>query len=364
MTTLIEINRREEVPRWLGYAIPVITVLAALVVGAVPLVMIKANPVTVYWDMFVGSVTDLGTIIDLFVRAVPLFLAALAVYVPLKAGLWNIAVEGQLYLGGIAGLWFGVTYEAPVYVLVPAMAIVAIIVGAITGWVPAYLRSKYDINEIIITLMITFAATEFNTFMVRGPLQASGAGRVPVSETLPTFAQIPPLGDTDLHYGVLILLIGAVGVYYLIERTSLGYEISMTGEGPMAVEGSPISKHRIFILTMVIGGAIASLAGMIQIAGVRTNVVAHWSPQYGFIAIPIALLGIKSAFRILLASLFFALLFVGGNSVTVTSSIPFSIVNILIALIFLFLITSEFFKRFSVSFEPNFAAPTGTDANE
>jgi simple sugar transport system permease protein len=102
---------------------------------------------------------------------------------------------------------------------------------------------------------------------------------------------------------------------------------------------------------MAAGGAIACLAGMIQIAGVRTNLVPHWSPQYGFIAIPIALLGMKSAFRVLFASLFFALLFVGGTSVTVTSSIPFSIVNILIALIFLFLITSEFFKRFTVDLE-------------
>lgn len=362
MTDLIEVRRRDEVPTWISYGAPVITVVAALIFGALPLVLINTNPIDVYAEMFLGSLTDVGTIIDLLVRAVPLFLAALAVYIPLKAGLWNIAVEGQLYLGAIAGTWVGVTLEWPIYLLIPAMAVLAIIVGAITGWLPAYLRSKYDINEIIITLMITFAAIEFNTYVVRGPLQASGG--VPVSKSLPPFAQLPAFVDTNLHFGVLLLVVLAVLVYYLMEHASLGYEISMVGEGPMAVESSPISKHRIFILTMMLGGAIACLAGMVQIAGVRTNIVPHWSPQYGFIAIPVALLGMKSAFRILGASLFFALLFVGGNSVTVTSSIPFSIVNILIALIFLFLITSEFFKRFSISIASGTRGGTGVSSNE
>lgn len=349
MIANVTIDRREEVPLWLSYGAPVFTVLGALVVGAIPLMMIKADPVRVYQDMFLGSVTDFGTFVDLLIRAVPLFLAALAVYIPLKAGLWNIAVEGQLYLGGIMAVWIGVTYSAPWYVLLPAMALGAMLIGVLTGVFSAFLRAKYDINEIIVTLMITFAATELNTYMVRGPLQAGGG--VPISETLPEVAQIPVIGDTGLHYGALVLVVGAVAVYYLIQHSSLGYEIEMVGSSPMAVETSPISKTRIFLLTMAAGGAIACLAGMIQIAGVRTNLVPHWSPQYGFIAIPIALLGMKSAFRVLFASLFFALLFVGGTSVTVTSSIPFSIVNILIALIFLFLITSEFFKRFTVDLE-------------
>jgi simple sugar transport system permease protein len=351
VTPALEISRRDDVPRWLGYGAPVVTILAALLVGAIPLVLIESDPLTVYREMFVGSVTDLGTVDDVLVRSVPLFLAALAVYVPLKAGLWNIAVEGQIYLGGIAALWIGVTFAAPTYVLLPAMAIGAAVVGALSGMVPAYLRIKYDLNEIIVTLMITFAAVEFNTYVVRGPLES--AGGVPVSKSLPTAARIPPLGETGVHLGVLVLVVGAVGTYYLIQRSATGYEISMVGSGPKAVAASPISKTRLFYLTMALGGGIACVAGMIQIAGVRGNLVPHWSPQYGFIAIPIALLGINSAFRVLGASLFFAVLFVGGNSISVTSDVPFSIVNILIALIFLFLITSEFFKRFRVTLTPS-----------
>lgn len=346
MRPIYKIRRRDEVPPLLEYGAPIVTVAAAVLIGAVPLILIDADPVTVYGKMFFGTVTEFGTIVSLLIRAVPLFLAALAVYIPLKAGLWNIAVEGQIYLGGIAALWIGVTYPAPSYILVPAMAIGAIVVGAITGLIPAYLRVRYDINEIIVTLMITFAAIEFNSYVLRGPLQSEGG--TPVSKTLPAFAKIPVLGDTKLHYGVFLLIIGTITVYYLIHRSATGYEILMVGSGPRAVESSPISTRRILFLTMSIGGGIASLAGMIQIAGVRTNLVPYWSPEYGFIAIPIALLGFKSAFRVLFASLFFALLFVGGNSVTVTSNVPFSIVNILIALIFLFLITSEFFKKFKV----------------
>lgn len=353
MTDIVEVTRRDDAPRWLSYGAPVVTVLAALLVGAVPLVMIEANPITVYEEMFIGTVSDVSTFFAVLVRAVPLFLAALAVYIPLKAGLWNIAVEGQLYFGGIAALWVGVTVSAPMYLLIPAMVLAAVVVGLLTGLVPAYLRIKFDLNEIIVTLMITFAAVEFNSYMVRGPLQSSGG--VPVSRSLPPEGTLPKLGGTDLHLGVLTLVLGVLAVYYLIQRSSLGYEITMVGEGASAVESSPISKKRIFYLTMAVSGGIACLAGMIQIAGVRSNIVPHWSPQYGFIAIPIALLGINGAFRVLGASLFFALLFVGGNSISVTSNVPFSIVNILIALIFLFLITSEFFKRFRV----RLALPTG-----
>lgn len=349
MIPKIEISRREDVPRWLGYGAPVITVVAALLVGAIPLLLIETNPVTVYLDMFVGSVSDAGSIVNVLVRAVPLFLAGLAVYIPLKAGLWNIAVEGQLYIGGIVATWIATTYVAPSYVLIPAMVLGAVAVGAVSGAIPAYLRARYDINEIIVTLMITFAAIELNTYMVRGPLKS--AGGVPVSESLPAFARLPELGDTGIHAGVALLLVGAAGVYYLIQRSAIGYEILMVGSGPNAVAASPISKDRIFLLTMAVGGAIACVAGMVEIAGVRGNLVPHWSPDYGFIAIPIALLGINGAFRVLGASLFFAVLFVGGNSIAVTSNVPFSIVNILIALIFLFLVTSEFFKKFTVDLD-------------
>jgi len=360
MTSRIEISRREEIPPWLGYGTPVVTVLAALIVGAVPLVLIKTDPVTVYRNMFIGSVSDISTLVNVLIRAVPLFLAALAVYVPLKSGLWNIAAEGQIYLGGIVAVWIGTTYSAPTYVLVPAMALGAIVVGVVSGLIPAYLRIKYDLNEIIVTLMITFAAVELNSYMVRGPLQASGG--VPLSKSLPEAATLPVVGGTDFHFGVFLLFFGAIGVYYLIQHSPIGYEILMIGSGPDAVESSPISKHRIFLLTMAVGGAIACVAGMVQIAGVRGNIVTSWSPQYGFIAIPIALLGINGAFRVLGASLFFAVLFVGGNSISVTSNVPFSIVNILIALIFLFLITSEFFKKFQVSL--NQKDPSGGDIDE
>lgn len=359
MTVDIDINRREDIPSWLGYGTPVVTVLVALVIGAIPLVLIDTDPVVVYEDMFIGTLTDTDGIIDVVVRTVPLLLAGLAVYIPLKAGLWNIAVEGQLYLGGIMATWVAISFSAPIYLLIPAMMVAAGVAGAVSGAVPAYLRAKYDINEIIVTLMITFAAIELNEYMIRGPLQ--GDTGVAISPPFSDAARIPTVGDTSLHYGAVLIVIAVLATYYFIRRSSLGYQTLMVGSGPGAAESSPINRYQIYMLTMIIGGVIAAVAGMVEISGVHGRLNPQWSPEYGFIAIPIALLGLNGAFRVLLASMFFALLFVGGNSIAVTSSVPFSIINVLIALIFLFLITSEFFKKFEVNIRLDILSGGGTD---
>jgi simple sugar transport system permease protein len=341
----LDVTAREDVPRWLAYGTPVFTVLAALTVSALALVALGVNPVAAYGVMFGETVTTNFGISQTLIRAVPLVLTGLAVYLPLRAGLWNIGAEGQLYLGAIAGTWIGLNVSAPSVVLLPLMLLGAGVAGGLWGLIPGLLRARRGINEIIVTLMLTFVGTELAGYLVRGPMRG-GAGNFPVSEMLPAGAQLPSLGS--VHLGVIVALLAAVAIRILVGRTTTGYEVTVTGSNADAAEHAGVNVEWVYVFVLVVGGMLAGLAGAIEIMGVQTRLRAGFSPGYGFTAIPIALLGRRGALRVVLAGLFFAVLFVGGSSMELAFGVPAALVEVIQALVILFLITAEFFKRYRI----------------
>jgi simple sugar transport system permease protein len=344
----VTIASREDLPRWLVYGTPVFTLVAALAVSAVALVALEFNPIAVYDVMFIETVTNEFGLTNTLIRGVPLVLTGLAVYLPLKGGLWNIGAEGQLYIGAIAGAWIGLNLGLPAVFLVPLMLIVAALAGGIWGGIPGWLRAKWEVNEIITTLLLTFVAIELNGYMVRGPMQG-GAGNFPVSELFPPAAQFPSLPGTEVHVGVVVALTAAIAVYALLQLTRLGFEITFVGANHDAARQAGMNSALVYIFVLVAGGALAGMAGIIEVAGLQSRLRPEFSPGYGFTAIPIALLGRNGAPQVVLAGLFFAVLFVGGFAVRTQFGVPAAIVDIIQALVILFLITAEFFKRYRVS---------------
>jgi simple sugar transport system permease protein len=346
----LDVRAREDVPTWLAYGTPVFTVLAALAVSSVALVALDVNPVAAYGTMFVGTLTSEFGLTETVIKAVPLVLTGLGVYLPLKAGLWNIGAEGQLILGGIAGTWVGLNVSLPWYLLLPAMLAGAALVGAVWAGIPAWLRARWDINEIITTLLLTFVALNLKNYLIRGPMQG-GAGTFPQTEQLPGAATSPTLPGTNVHAGLVVALLAVVVVYVLVEKTRLGFEITFVGSNHEAAQQAGMSKYRVYLLVFVIGGALAGFAGISEIAGVQGRFRAGFEPGYGFTAIVIALLGRNGALRVALAGAFFAVLIVGGSSMEVAFGVPAALTEVIQALIILFLITAEFFKRYRVGLD-------------
>lgn len=347
MNVDVEISAREDTPRWLAYGTPVFTVVAALAVSAIALIVLEVNPVAAYETMFVETITTKFGIRQTLIKAVPLILTGLAVYLPLKAGLWNIGAEGQLYVGAIVGAWIGINFGAPLYIRLPVLLLGAALAGGVWAGVPGWLRAKWDINEIITTLLLSFVAIQLANYMVRGPMQG-GQGNFPVSDMLPTAGQLPTLFGTGVHAGIVVAVAMVVVTYILINTTRLGFEIAFVGSNHEAAEQAGMSTFKVYLLVFALGGAFAGLAGIGEVAGVQGRLRPDFSPGYGFTAIPIALLGRNGAFRVLLAGVFFALLFVGGSSMEVQFGVPAALVEVIQALIILFLITAEFFKAYSV----------------
>jgi len=344
----VDLEARTEVPWWLAYGTPVFTILAALVVSGLALIALGVSPLEAYQIMFVQTVsTEIG-LNRTIAKAVPLIFAGLAVYLPLKANLWNIGAEGQLFMGAIAGTWIGLNVSLPIFARLPLMLVGAGIAGALWVAIPAWLRAKWGINEIITTLLFTFVAADLKNYVVRGPMQAPGAN-FPQTAQLPLAAQLPTIPGLGFPSGILLAILFVALTYVLVNHTRLGFEINFIGANDDAAEQAGMSKYKIYLFVLMTGGFFAGLAGISEISGVQTRLRAFFAPGYGFTAIPIALLGRNGAPQVMLAALFFAVLFVGGSSIQTLLSVPSAIVDIIQALIILFLITAEFFKRYSVS---------------
>lgn len=358
----VDLRAREDVPAWLAYGTPIFTVVAALLVGGVALVALGVDPLAAYEHMFVNTATTEFGIVQTLIRSVPLVLAGLAVYVPLKAGLWNIGAQGQLYMGAVAGTWIGVNVGLPLPVLIPLLLVGAGVLGAVWGGIPGYLRAKYGVNEIIVTLMMSFVGVQLTSYLVRGPMRG-GEGNFPVSALLPSEATLPTIFGS-LHAGIFVAALGAIAIYLLFDRLRLGYEITYVGANPDAAEQSGMNTFRIYVFVLALGGVLAGLAGAIEIAGVQGRLRPDFSPGYGFTAIPIALLGRNGVPQVTLAGVFFALLEVGGSSMEIAFNVPAALIDVIQALIILFLITAEFFKRYRVSIEIQRGQRAGQAAEE
>lgn len=343
----VSLERRRTLPTWLDIGSQISTVFAALFVGAIALIILDVNPIDAYVVMFIDTVVSPRSLTNTLIRSVPLVLSGFAFYLPLKAGLENIGAEGQIYLGGILGVVVGLNLNQSSLVLVPLILFAGLVGGALWGLIPALMRAKWDVNEILTTLMSVFIAIQLNEYLIGGPMQA-GFG-YPRSKTLPDAAQLPTIPGTNLHIGVLFLVITPIFVYLLLNKTTLGYEMLMTGSNPDAAEDAGISRFKAYFVALVLGSAFAGLGGIIEVAGNQTLLTSTWNPGYGWTGIPIALLGRRGAFQMTVVGIFFAIMAVGSLRMQSAMGVPPSIADVLEALIILFLITAEFIRSFKVN---------------
>lgn len=349
MDVALDLTPRQETPTWLSVSAQLFTIVAALLVAAVALLAVDVNPLAAYGKMFLGPLTDPFQATRVLNRSAPLILAGLAVYVPLRSGLYNIGAEGQLILGGIVAVWIGlnvpdmlgISASGPATLAV--MFVGSIVVGALWVLVPTYLLVKYEVNEILTTLMLVFTAERLNAFLVNGPMQAS-VGAFP--RTPSVAARLPTMFGTDVTIGIVIALLSVLGVWVLINKTRFGYEVILSGSNPEAAKQTGIDAAKITFVVFMLAAAFAGLSGFLEITTYQGALTPSWAPGYGWTAIPIALLGRRGAFQTMAAGLLFGVLFVGGLALSTTLGVPAAISSVIEALIILFLITAEFIKTY------------------
>ncbi len=347
----IRFEKRLEQPKWLGLAVTVGAVVVALILGGVVLQYVGGNPIRAYSFMVKASFGSLGVFSDTLTKATPLILTGLACAIAFRMRLWNIGAEGQYFLGAFGASAVVLTPllppETSPWIMLPTMMLAGAIAGALWGFIPGYLKAKFNVNEIISTLMMNYIAIAWNNFFIFAVWSEGGfqmSAQFPRTAWLPRLTdyakQFSNLSGLTTHLGLGIALIAAGVVWWVVYRSKWGYEIRLIGDNPRAAKYAGINIVRNTVLVMMLSGGLAGLAGMSEISGVVHRLQGSISSGYGFTGIIIAWLARLNPILVVPVSILFGALILAGREIQ-PSGIPMLIQGIILVC----LIASDFLMR-------------------
>jgi len=335
----------------------VFSLVAGLLVISIIFLVAGVNPLYAISEIFYGSFGSLYGFKETVTKAIPLILIGAGLTLAFRAKFWNIGAEGQLLMGAIFSTWTGLTFgdHLPPYLIVPLMFLSGFIGGALWGIIPAILKIKYSINEVISTLMLNYICAEFLTMLIVGPWKGSTRFGFPGTNNLPEAAILGVIPGSRIHYSTLILgIICAIILCVVIYKTRFGYEARVVGENPDAGKYAGIDFLKTSLILMAISGGLAGFAGTGEIAGIHhyLGYPASVSSGYGFTAIIVAWLAKLNPLYAIVSGIFFAGILVGGDAIQISLGLPAATVEIVNGTLLIFLIMGDYFlnHKMSISF--------------
>lgn len=317
--------------------------LAALV-SALFIVAMRGDVLVAFRTILTSSLGSLGGIAQTLNKISPLLLGSIAVMLGLRGGFFNIGVDGQIYTGAIAttGIGFALAgLNLPALVLLPTVLVAGILGGAAFGAIPAVLRARWSVNEIFITVMLNFVAYYLTEYLTTGPWNDPISGEA-ITLPIPAAANLPMMMPAaGAHTGILLAVLGSVLASLMLTRTVLGYEIRAVGDNPRAARIGGISISRITLITLSLSGALAGLAGAIEVSGYHNRLVLGLTPGYGAMAILISVLGKNHPVGVGVASGLVAVLMVGSDSLQRSVGLPASAAFVFQAIVVLCVLLVE-----------------------
>ena len=316
-----------------GIARFVAALLVALVGFAVVLLIQGRNPAEAYVDMFA---TTLGTPFgrsEVIVKIIPLMLCALAVTLPARVGLVNVGAEGQLYAGGWLSSFAALSLTGmPAVVLLPLMVVLAMVGGAAWALLPALLRARGWLNETISTLLLNYVAILLVQFFVFGPWKDPQSANFPQSRAFVDAARLPTFGAERIHAGIILAVIAVALLAFVLSQTRWGFEMRAIGGNPEAARRAGVPIARYIVLTLLVGGALAGIAGLGEVSAIQGRLRPDISPGYGFIGFLVSWLAGHNPLTVVVMALLLGILTAGGDSLQISQHLPFASVNLLMGL--------------------------------
>jgi len=349
--------RLDELPAWYPAAVSIGAIILALILGGIVIMIAGGNPWASYVHIARASFGDIGVLSDTIVKATPILLTALACSIAFRMKLWNIGAEGQFIMGawGASAIVLApiLPPETSRWLFIPAMALAGMAAGAAWGFIPGYLKAKFNVNEIISTLMLNYIAVSWVNFWVFGVWTEGGfqmSPKFPVTAWLPRltdYGKIFPLfRGLTTHGGLVLGILAAIALWFIVHRSRWGYEIRLIGDNARAAQYAGISITRNIVYVMMLSGALAGLGGMSEVAGVvhrlQTSPIAA---GYGFTGIIVAWLAKLNPIVIILVSILFGALILAGREIQ-----PSGVPKMIQGIILVCLIASDFLLRYRVRF--------------
>lgn len=352
----IKVTDRQEISALRSLLTLIMSIVAGLLIISVIFVISGANPLYAFVKIFSGSFGSIYGLKETVTKAIPLILIGVGLTIAYRARFWNIGAEGQLLMGAVFGTWIGLNWgpHLPFYLIVPVMFLAGFIGGAIWGAIPAILKIRFSVNEVISTLMLNYICSEIVMFLIVGPWKGKTKFGFPYTDDLPESAMLGVISGTRIHYATLILGIMAVVILgVIIYKTKFGYEVRVIGENPMAGKYAGINFFRTTLIIMIISGGVAGLAGVGEVAGIHhyLSYPASISSGYGFTAIIVAWLAKLNPFFVIFSGLFFAGIVVGGDAIQISLNLPAATVDVFNGTLLVFLIMGDYFLKHKVQLQ-------------
>jgi simple sugar transport system permease protein len=332
-------------------------VIVALALGGIVIAVVGGNPFLSYFYIARASFGNIGVLSDTIVKATPIILTALACTIAFRMKLWNIGAEGQFIMGawGASAIVLApvLAPETPRWIFIPVMALAGLAFGGLWGFIPGYLKAKFNVNEIISSLMLNYIAVSWVNFWIFGVWSEGGfqmSPKFPEAASLPRLSDyassVPVLRGLTTHAGLIFGVIAAIVLWFIVYRSRWGYEIRLIGDNPHAAQYAGVSIVKNTILVMVLSGALAGLGGMSEVAGVvRRLQTSPINAGYGFTGIIVAWLAKLNPLAIILVSILFGALILAGREIQ-----PSGIPKMIQGIILVCLIASDYLLRYRVRF--------------
>lgn len=348
---MVKITKKAALPKSREILIQVLAIVLALVFAGLVIALIGFNPFLVYWNIIDGSIGSGIKIQQTIIKAIPLVIASMGILVAFKMKFWNIGGEGQIMMGafGATLVALNIPETVPSFFALPLMMITGIVFGSVWAFIPAAFKAGFGTNETIFTLMLNYIAIKFVTYLQTGPWRAEDSQGFPKIATFTDNEVLPRI--FGIHAGWILALLSIVLVYIFMNHTKKGYEIAVVGESLETARYAGMNIKAVIITSMVVSGGLCGLAGAIQASAVAKSLTYGLSAGIGFTAIITAWLGKLSAPVVAVVCIFFAMLLQGGNAIQVAMQVPASVADLIQGVILFFVLGSEFFLRYNVSFK-------------
>ena len=340
---MLQLVKRPQPSKAMTYLSPLLALAITLCAGVVMFQAMGVSPGRALHAFFAAPLASKYGWAELGVKATPLVLIGVALSIGFRAGVWNIGAEGQLTFGAICGggiaLWL---HRAETGWVLPLVLLCGALGGMAWAAIPAFLRTKFNTNEILTSLMLTYVAILVLSLLVHGPWRDPGGYNFPESRDFSESATLPIiLGGTRLHLGWLLALAMVGAAWALLARTLVGFQVKVIGQAPAAGRHAGFSLNRMVWFCFMFAGGAAGLAGIIEVSGPIGQLQPSISPGYGFTAIIVAFLGRLHPLGVLFAGLLLALSYLGGEAAQILLGLPLAVTGVFQGMLLFFLLACD-----------------------
>ena len=337
---LLKIEKRLEPSRSMVYVTPVLAIFFTIVTAMVLFTFMGVDPIDALINFFIVPINNEYGVTEVLVKATPLILCAIGLSVGFRANIWNIGAEGQLTLGAIfGGGVFVYFYDVDSGFLLVVMIIMGAVGGALWAAIPAFLKTRFNANEILTSLMLVYVALLILSFLVHGPWSDPDGYNYPESRMFSASATMPILWQgTRLHLGTILALFAVFTTWIMLAKTLIGFQIKVIGSSAKACKYAGFSQKKITWFCLLFGGGMAGIAGISEVAGPVGQLVPIISPGYGFTAIIVAFLGRLHPVGIIFAGLLMALTYLGGETAQLNLGLPTAVTGVFQGMVLFYLL--------------------------